>query len=263
MKKYLDFINSKDVRAHLEKIGWVPDALCASWLVYKNKSSTFERKAEAWKSIIETSDNVQLDGYSYTLDEFLSKYIDVNRQYVSEFVLNENKTAVYSYAIYVRGEGWLKDGRVFSSYSKIRMAMEEDLDLKNIVRFSVSKRLIDSDADPEYLNLTPELEVIDMSYSSYLISDDHYTLFYEIFSSMTFDVPVPDFKGKKVTEVNGKYYPDANYDQTFIYNHHSTDSMFAFGWLEDEPDEIECYAENYLDLEFTDRDEATDGAEGK
>ena len=251
MKKYIAFINSNDVRRHLESIGWEPDALCAAWLVYKSKSSTLGEKIEAWESIIATADDVQLDGYPYTLKEFLHRYIEAIKQYASDFVRNENRAAVYSYSLYVRDEEWIKDERIFSSYAKVSEAMKEDVDIDGIVRFSVCKRLIDVDMDGEFLNLTPDFRVIDINYSSYLLSDELYVLFYEIFSDMTFDVPTPDFKGKSVTEVNGKYYPAAYYDQTFIYDHHTVTPMFAYGHLVDEPEQMECYAENYLDLEFT------------
>lgn len=251
MKKYVSCINSRDVRRHLDGIDWEPDAICSAWLVYKNKSSTLDEKIAAWESIIETADDVQLDGYSYTLKSFLRKYINLTSQYVSEFMRNDNKAAVYSYKIYISGEKWINDNRIFSSYEKVSQAMQEDLDLKNIVRFSVCKRLIDVDMDGEFLNLTDGFEVINMDHTSYLMSDEYYVLFYEVFNSMSFDVPTPDFKGRKVTEVNGKYYPMAYYDQTFIYDHHTVTPMFAYGHLVDEPDQMECYAENYLDLEFT------------
>ena len=50
----LKFVNSKDIRKHLQDIGYECSPLEAAWLIYQCRSATVEEKHAAWDDLIET-----------------------------------------------------------------------------------------------------------------------------------------------------------------------------------------------------------------
>ena len=255
MKRFLSFINSPDVRAHLESIGWEPDITTASWLVYQSRNHTLAEKIEAWESIINGSDDTALDNHSYTLKAFLRSYTDFLREKSDAFKSNTDGSAVYSYNIVIRGETPIADSRLFSSSDKICEAIKEDLDLDDVAYFSLCKRYIDSERSADYLDLAPNGEVIAIEPAGDCMTDDEYEIFYETFFNMAFNIPMPDLTGKHVTAATAKYSSLTSHEIIFTYSSHSTESMCVYGRLSDsEAEPIDCYALNYLNLIIADAD---------
>ena len=56
----IDFINSKDVRAHLKKIGYKPGLLEAAYFIYHSYIKTLAEKEAAWKELIASTDDMIL-----------------------------------------------------------------------------------------------------------------------------------------------------------------------------------------------------------
>lgn len=48
------YINSKDIRRYLEKIGYEFSSLEAAWLIYQCHSAAPEKKHDAWRELIQT-----------------------------------------------------------------------------------------------------------------------------------------------------------------------------------------------------------------
>ena len=57
---YTDYINSKDMRAYLKSIGWKPNSLEASWLIFHSKNYTLKEKISAWEDLISTMTDMEI-----------------------------------------------------------------------------------------------------------------------------------------------------------------------------------------------------------
>ena len=66
------YINSKDIRAHLESIGYRFNALEAAWLVYQCHTATMKEKHAAWREIIDTMPDIRVEFADECLEPFES-----------------------------------------------------------------------------------------------------------------------------------------------------------------------------------------------
>ncbi len=269
----LDFINSRDVRAHLEKIGWQPDSLCAAWLIYQSKNHTLEEKLLAWQSVIDNMPDCAVpENYSGTYHEslhtFLKRYIELQHKLVNSFK-KCNTGEVYSYKYYGKNcDGFLSDGGLYSSYEKVMEAMNEEIceEYKPYV-FRLTKRRIDSPELDVHAELSPGLEIrsiVDMT-AMMLGEDDEgdIEVLFRVFEGMWFDIPTPFCRGDLVRECGGKYHVPSNYRQeTLVFDSMTANNensplaqekedMNAYGYFPDGDGGVYygC-AFNYISLEF-------------
>lgn len=54
----LRFVNSKDIRKHLETIGYEFNSLETAWLIYQCRDATIDEKHKAWTELMEPEDDV-------------------------------------------------------------------------------------------------------------------------------------------------------------------------------------------------------------
>ena len=99
--KINDFVNSHDIREHLEKIGYQPSALEAAWLVWQSKNHTLKEKHAAWLEIIDNTENCAIPAGLHDLSQeslhyFLYRYEQIEISLTSAF-FKEDPNAVYSY----------------------------------------------------------------------------------------------------------------------------------------------------------------------
>lgn len=92
------FIDSKDVREHLKKIGWQPDTEQAAQLVLKNDTVPLYEKLQILRQITETLPDVLLDLPSFvengeTLHECLSAYVQDEEELLASF--RDDKNGVF------------------------------------------------------------------------------------------------------------------------------------------------------------------------
>ncbi len=94
------FINSKDVRAHLESIGYQFSALQAAWLVYHCRTATLDERHAAWREIIDTMPDeyffVNRSGAPKSLHKFLRDYMALEDRFLREF-LDADGPCAYNY----------------------------------------------------------------------------------------------------------------------------------------------------------------------
>lgn len=82
---FLKFVNSKDIRGHLEKIGYECTPLEAAWLVYQNRTATLEERHAAWQEIIDTMPDCSVetrDSQCSSLHAFLRDYISMEHGWI-------------------------------------------------------------------------------------------------------------------------------------------------------------------------------------
>ena len=73
-----EFVNSRDIREHWQKIGFVPNAIESAWLVYQSNNHTIEEKHEAWRWIIANMPDCEITGIETpqkSLHEFLKNVL--------------------------------------------------------------------------------------------------------------------------------------------------------------------------------------------
>ena len=113
----LRFVNSKDIRKHLQDIGYAFSTLEAAWLIYQCKSTTVAEKHAAWNELIETmpdcavrrralgsDDRYRLDYPS--LHQLLRDYMRVEDEAIRAFrednVSKNGRQYVYGFKYYER-----------------------------------------------------------------------------------------------------------------------------------------------------------------
>ena len=98
---YYRFLNSKDVRAHLETIAYQFSPLEAAWIVYRSKTATLREKHKAWQSIIETMPDTEIDFDRWgarrdSLHAFLREYMAMESRLIYTFY-DLGNLALYNY----------------------------------------------------------------------------------------------------------------------------------------------------------------------
>ena len=78
----LRFVNSKDIRNHLEAIDYQFNSLEAAWLIYKCRNAVIDEKHKAWRELIETMPDYAIPERNNTcpqesLHAFLKEYMEI------------------------------------------------------------------------------------------------------------------------------------------------------------------------------------------
>ena len=167
----MQFINSKDISAHLKGIGYQFTTLQASWLVYQSRNFTLQEKIDAWREIIasmsdctvkERRNCIQMD----SLHDFLREYITLQEKFIRKLEA-QNADAVYRYEIrYDTDNSFDGEGNLYSSYDKCLTAAKIEVnDDSDIVEYRINKVWIDQKdkSITAYYNRNSSLMAIDTS----------------------------------------------------------------------------------------------------
>ena len=198
----LSFVNSRDIRAHLEKIQYAFSAPEAAYLIFYNYTATLEDKICAWQEIVDTMPDCAMEKRLNlppipSFHGFLTKYIRALQEGVSNFLCGEN--CAYSYSRHsppnFRGDdGWSVESRLFSSFAACRNAYEEDGRCPKADLIRIRRRRIYQDGSAmwndgdTYLFLNHQGQFVLPPSNTFLLSDDPILLH---FFEMWFDIPTP------------------------------------------------------------------------
>lgn len=124
----LDFINSRDIRGHLRKIGYQLSPLEAAFVIRDSAGHTFEEKLAAFEWLIQNSKDFGPFERNYcfhfeTFHDFLRRYIAFRRVCLQRFL--DGDGAVYSYSWSERND-WIEDHRAFSTFADCLAAIRRD-----------------------------------------------------------------------------------------------------------------------------------------
>lgn len=199
---FYKFVNSKDIRSHLERIGYEFSPLEAAWLVYQNRIATLDEKHAAWQEIIDTFPDSSIDWrHWYTLREslhtFLRNYMALERKWLKEFY--ENDQAVYQFKVFGKDEvrAYERENKcVFSSAEICLEAAKKDRDFLEDLTICVTKRILDDENASSYMELycrgNGDILSIDLWGNENKAED---ALHRESFDNLWFAFPVPFEKG--------------------------------------------------------------------
>ena len=193
------FIDSRDMREHLQKLNYSFTTPEAAFLVYWCKSATLNERIAAWREIIDTMPNCAMAGRLNLeaipdFHQFLRDYIDLQERDLRRF--KEPEGCVYVCELSRQGElcGDMEFGP-FSDFDRclsaaIRRAAEEET-----VGLRIFKRPMDPGEDSpreDYCILTPQGEVCQLECRALSDRDTDLSI---AFDGMWFDFPTPFHAG--------------------------------------------------------------------
>ena len=265
--KFCEFINSRDIRQHWEKIKYIPTALESAWLVWQSKNHTLEEKHAAWKNIIESYKDCAIPAGIHDLPQpslhhFLKRYMEIETHLVSLFY-KEESNAVYSYRQYFddnRCGDWCEENAIFRTFDEAYAHAKGDGEPPhpNFVEFA--KTYIGKDGKHIFVRFNLEREIVRVDECNYLCDEQDYEIFQEVFRNMWFSFPTPFKKGDIVKTVLGKYTRPTTFADLFVLTSVCTEversmtdgsDMTAYGYFIDRDGVAyhECI-HNYMDLEY-------------
>ncbi len=133
----LPFVNSKDIRAHLEKIGYTFSPTEMAWLIFQSRNHTLAEKHAAWRELAEEYPDVvfdakypeYVDAPPESLSDYLRLYIDTEEKLLLEFSKNNGS---FVYCVEPLDEDFILGGnanevfmRAFSDYETCIEALKE------------------------------------------------------------------------------------------------------------------------------------------
>lgn len=101
---FFQFVNSKDIRAHLQTIGYQFTSLEAAWLVWQSTEVSMSEKHKAWEYIIETMPDCEMTERPNmtarpSLHGFLRELMAFENRQINQLEVSEPNT-IYYYAYY-------------------------------------------------------------------------------------------------------------------------------------------------------------------
>lgn len=114
------FINSRDIREHLQNIDYRFSSLEAAWLIWQSRYATLREKHAAWEELIQTMPDCEIERRPNTVPQpslhgFLKAYMEAENRYI-ETVLTTEPQAIYTFRYYL-STGW-GQGSPALSYSE-------------------------------------------------------------------------------------------------------------------------------------------------
>lgn len=260
-----EFINSKDIREHWEKINYVPTALESVWLVWQSKNHTLKQKHVAYREIIDNTKDCSIpaglhDIPQESLHNFLERYMKIELELVSKFYTNE-PNAVYSYRMcFDDDRDWYKESALFASFDEASAHSKGDGDppYPNFVEFT--KIYVGNEGRRIFTRFSLEGEIVSMDEGYYLTDEKDIEIFQEVFWNMWFSFPTPFKKGDIVKTAQGKYTRPSTFADLFSLTSICNESkrtpgdgsdMTAYGYFIDLDGVAyhECI-HDYMDLEY-------------
>ena len=193
------FLNSKDIREHLQAMDYSFDAVTAAYLVWQCHNATLEEKFSAWEEIAKTMPDCPIPRRPGMADDvpsvhqFLRDYIGLEKNRLEHFTQGENCVFGADFFLLPNQE-WRKEpiwsdcGRLFSDYTNCLAYCRQELSEK-IGKVRIWKQVLGRDSSHrDSLTLTAELEPLCLDVSPTCDLDD-------VFPSLWVDLPTPFRRG--------------------------------------------------------------------
>ena len=263
------YVNSKDIRAHLQNIGYRFNALEAAWLVYQHRGITMDERHAAWREIIETMPDMRMEFADdsrepfKSLHQLLRDYMAMEQRWYQSFIAKE-QDAIYSFTIFFEDSRYIRTYYLFSEDDTCYHALLNDAEKKwgsfgEIRQFHIQKKYLNSLEDHKsFLHIDACGKVLDV-FKGHVEAPESFLS--SCFSELWFSFSTPFQKGDIVYDPNGiegdfcegpfvlmETAADV-YQRTGKRMHDSMD-MTAYGYFQKEDGTL--YAEcmhQYMDLE--------------
>ena len=187
-----DFINSPDIREHLEQIGYKPSPSEMAFLICQSNNHTLLQKHSAFWTLIDNTDDCPIPaGLHGKGQESLHEFLVLRQQleiHLSSDFYKEEPDAVYSYRMYLEDDGdreWHSTGPLFRTFEEAHEhAQSEKIPLSpNFVEFV--KTYIGKEEKQILVRLNHEKRLVRVDENHYLSPDDH-EIYNDVFEGMWF-----------------------------------------------------------------------------
>ena len=207
---FYQFINSKDIREHLQNLNYQFNAAEAAWLVWQCREATPKLRFKAWNEIIETMPDMEppvreLRRHYKSIHQFLKDYMEALTRALDEFKQNEDPKGYkyiydvkyweeWDYSENDKGHGWMGGLNIYSNYKNAIDAIKEDKEQEySHKKFKIEKIRLDH-PKPSTIIMNDDLQIINANLHP-SNADDNRILNYESFFDMWLDFPLPFKKG--------------------------------------------------------------------
>lgn len=186
-----NLINSKDIAAHLQKIGYEFTSPEAAWLIWQSRHLTLRQRHDAWRELLACmpdgkTDAIETNRAIPDLREYLKCLIAAQEEAIGAFY-EPAPDSYFNGEIVGRGfSGW--DPTAFSTFDACLAHLNSyEINADNILHYRISKfrRM-----QEEYKE-----EITVMIDRNMQICDVDTVHFQNVFASLGFDFPVPFQKG--------------------------------------------------------------------
>lgn len=261
-----EFINSKDIKAHLKNSNYKFNTLEATWLVYQCNHIGIDEKHNAFEKIIQTMPDCEVPErmntvYKESLHQYLKDYVATENMLLNSFI-KDIKNYVFDYMFFDESCGtWFESDKCYYNFEKcFKGAIKETRELK-ASKFKLIKRKLGTGYKVEVLFVNEKAYDYTITGDKY----EKYKILYEVFDGLWFDFPTPFKKGDILCEYDelgvesngfckGPFVvkgitPERIREGTRKYGDSS--DMNAWGYFIDNSGRI--YSEvmfNYMNLEF-------------
>jgi hypothetical protein len=207
----LEFIDSNTVYNHLIDIGYEPDALCASYIVWQSKDHTLLEKEKAYRFIIENMPDMPIPAHEYhaaraSLHVFLEEYVSTLSDYIKLFQ-SDTGDAVYDFSMYCKDpeNAWIDDDNLYSSFDNVLDAAAHSFpdnyadypDASKPHLFKIRRRTLNFELGSDYLYLTPNFEPYKLCMDT-IIPDEDYEILH-LFENLCLPIPRTSHQKRKTT----------------------------------------------------------------
>lgn len=259
--KIFEFVNSRDIREFLQKIGFVPNSLESAWLVYQSNNHTIEERHNFWEWIIQNMPDCEVSGKwvktpQKSLHKFLSRYMEIEDYLIAHFFLPE-AGAVYSYRAlwksdlekYDDGTEWHKVDSIFATFEEAYADATEDDELAPLF-LEFEKKHLGAHGKSISVRMTPDKKPVFIDEELMLANEEEADIYYNIFFYLHFDFPHPFKKGDIIRPAKVKYKNPRAWDGTFVIGEKNDKDGTPVGYMAE--DEY-VYCEriySYMDFEL-------------
>ena len=225
--KIYEFVNSRDIREHWKKIGFVPNALESAWLVYQSNNHTIEEKHEAWRWIISNMPDCEVSGKNIetpqkSLHIFLKKYMGIENAIITDFFAHE-AGAVYTYRALLKSElekyddgtEWHKVDSIFATFDEAYADATEDDELAPLF-LEFEKKHLGAHGRSICIRMTPDKKPVFLDEEFFFDTEEDSGLYYNVFFYLHFDFPTPFSKGDIICPAKVKYKNPRAWDAIFV-----------------------------------------------
>ena len=197
----LQFVNSKDIREHLQSIGYQFNALEASWLIWQSRNTTLEERHQAWERVIREYPDGLIEERMNTkpqpsLHGFLREYMEMENRYLEQFQNPDG--VVYQLHYHFYKTDFTSECRVYSRFEpeKMNCLFGDDDDLREITCTRLPVDGTDDDAlgFTLYIDLDRNMRILRIRPGTY-VNEHDWEIQMDVFQGLWFDFPTPFQKG--------------------------------------------------------------------
>lgn len=205
---YYRFLDSRDIRNHLENMEYPLSTPEAAYLVWQCHNATLEEKFTAWEEIAKIMPDCPIPRRPGMTDDvpsvhqFLRDYMDLEKKRLEDFTQGENCVFGADFSLLSnqewREEGvWSERDTLFPNYTSCFAYCRQEFS-EEIGKVRICKQVLGRDSSHrDSLTLTAELEPLCLDVSPTCDLDD-------VFPSLWVDLPTPFRRGDILWDPSGE-----------------------------------------------------------